>query len=88
MASTLNYRASWNINPIVRTLVVRIYRSPRNRSGCLLGIVEEVGVASERPFNTLEELWEIVAKKAGRDKQRQPRKSTRAPGTNKGGGVS
>jgi hypothetical protein len=85
MASTLNYRTTWNINPIARTLVVRIYRSPRNRSGCLLGIVEEVGVASERPFNTLEELWEILAKEARKGKQKQSRKSTGAPGTNKGG---
>jgi hypothetical protein len=46
--------------PVVRSLVVRIYRSSPDNPDCLLGEVEEVGKKGLRSFKNLEELWAIV----------------------------
>jgi len=46
--------------PVVRSLVVRIYRSSPDKPDLLLGEVEEVGGKGVRSFRNLEELWAIV----------------------------
>jgi len=46
--------------PVVRSLVVRIYRSSPDNPDSLLGEVEEVGEKGLRSFKNLDELWAIV----------------------------
>ena len=54
---------------VVRSLVVRIYRSSPDKPDLLLGEVEEVGKNGLRSFKNLEELWAIVNRR-GRKKAR------------------
>ncbi len=46
--------------PVVRSLVVRIYRSSPNKPDHLLGEAEEVGRKGVQSFKNLEELWGIL----------------------------
>jgi hypothetical protein len=52
--------------PVVRSLVVRIYRSSPDKPDCLLGEAEEVGKKGVRSFRNLEELWAIVNPRKGK----------------------
>lgn len=42
------------------TYVVRVYRRDSDNPEVLAGVVEEIGIAGNRAFNTLKELWEIL----------------------------
>jgi hypothetical protein len=46
--------------PVVRSLVVRIYRSSPDTPDLLLGEAEEVGEKGVSSFKNLDELWAIV----------------------------
>jgi hypothetical protein len=52
--------------PVVRSFVVRIYRSSPDKPDLLLGEVEEVGEKGLRSFKNLEELWAIVNSRKGK----------------------
>ena len=49
---------------VVRSLVVRIYRSAPDTPDLLLGEAEEVGERGVRGFQNLDELWAIVNRPA------------------------
>ena len=50
--------------------IIRIYRRDKHRAHRLIGTVEEVGAEGKRAFETIEELWGILARKElGRDKK-------------------
>jgi hypothetical protein len=51
---------------LVRSFVVRIYRSSPDKPDFLLGEVEEVGKKVLRSFRNLEELWAIVNPRKGK----------------------
>lgn len=58
--------------------VVRIYRHPKNNSGVLVGVVEEMQGRGKQAFTTYDELWEILngsirhrQKKEARKKRQQ-----------------
>lgn len=40
--------------------IVRIYRSNKNNSRHLVGVVEEVGLKGKKAFTNYDELWEIL----------------------------
>ena len=52
--------------PVVRSFIVRIYRSSPDKPDLLLGEVEEVGEKRLRSFKNLEELWAIVNPRKGK----------------------
>ena len=45
---------------ILENYVLRIHRRKKNDSRILVGVVEEVGVAANRVFTNLDELWFII----------------------------
>jgi hypothetical protein len=47
--------------PVVRSFIVRIYRSSPGGPDLLLGDAEEVGKKGARAFKTTEALWEVIA---------------------------
>ena len=47
--------------------VVRIYRSERKKSRILIGTVEAAGTDKRVGFSNIEELWEILRHRKGRD---------------------
>jgi len=47
--------------------VVRIYRSEGKKSRILIGTVEAAGSDKKMGFSTIEELWEILRRRKGRD---------------------
>jgi len=52
--------------PVVRSFVIRIYRSSPDKPDVLLGEAEEVGRKGLRSFKNLEELWAIVNPRRGK----------------------
>ncbi len=40
--------------------LLRIYRRAENNPRMLVGVVEEIGKAEKRAFNSLDELWDIL----------------------------
>lgn len=47
--------------------VVRIYRRDGKKSRILVGTVEEAGTDKKMAFSDIEELWEILRRRKGRD---------------------
>ena len=47
--------------------VVRIYRRAGRRSRILIGTVEAPGTGRKTAFSNIEELWEILRRRKGRD---------------------
>ena len=47
--------------------VVRIYRRAGRRDRILVGTVEEAGTRRKIAFTNIEELWEILRRRQGRD---------------------
>jgi len=47
--------------------VVRIYRRDGKKSLILIGTVEEAGTDKRMGFSNIEELWEILRRRKGRD---------------------
>jgi len=47
--------------------VVRIYRRAGRRSRILIGTVETPGTGRKTAFSNIEELWEILRRRKGRD---------------------
>jgi hypothetical protein len=47
--------------------VVRIYRREGKKSRILIGTVEAAGSDKKMGFSTIEELWEILRRRKGRD---------------------
>jgi hypothetical protein len=47
--------------------VVRIYRRAGRQSGILIGTVEAAGTGKKMAFSNIEELWEILRRRKGRD---------------------
>ena len=56
--------------------IVRIYRRDRRQAHRFIGTVEEVGTEGKRAFETIEELWSILARKK---QVRYPDKSLMSP---------
>jgi hypothetical protein len=51
--------------------IVRIYRHHRRDARRFVGTVEEVGTEGKRAFTTIEELWNILARKDRERKKSQ-----------------
>jgi hypothetical protein len=51
--------------------IVRIYRREKDNPRLLVGLVEEVGFAGKKAFNTLDDLWEILNTKGALPKRRK-----------------
>jgi hypothetical protein len=51
----------------VDSYVVRIYRRGGKKSRILVGTVEEAGADKKMAFSNIEELWEILRRRKGRD---------------------
>jgi hypothetical protein len=51
----------------MNSYLVRIYRRAEDNPRMLVGVVEEIGKAEKRAFNSLDELWDILnpGKKGG-----------------------
>ena len=47
--------------------VVRIYRRGGKKSRILIGTVEVAGAGRKEAFSNIEELWEILGRREGRD---------------------
>ncbi len=47
--------------------VVRIYRSEGKKSRILIGTIEVAGTERKMAFSNIEELWEILRRRKGRD---------------------
>jgi len=47
--------------------VVRIYRRAGRKSRILIGTVEVAGTEKKQGFSNIEELWEILQRRKGRD---------------------
>jgi hypothetical protein len=47
--------------------VVRIYRRAGRKSRILIGTVEAAGTEKKQGFSNIEELWEILQRRKGRD---------------------
>jgi hypothetical protein len=47
----------------MNSYLVRIYRKAEDNPRMLIGVVEEVGKAERKAFNTLYELWDILNQK-------------------------
>jgi hypothetical protein len=47
--------------------VVRIYRRGGKKSRILIGTVEAAGAGRKMAFSNIEELWEILGRRRGRD---------------------
>jgi hypothetical protein len=47
--------------------VVRIYRRAGRKSRILIGTVEAAGTEKKQGFSNIEELWEILQRRNGRD---------------------
>ena len=57
--------------------ILRIYRSERNISHRLVGLVEEVGVEGKKRFTNLGQLWNILDVKTGETVQAEKRKKAK-----------
>ena len=55
--------------------VVRIYRRPRGEGSAVVGVVEAVRTGWQKPFRTLQELTDILAKSGGHSASRALRDS-------------
>jgi len=53
--------------------IVRIYRRSGQNFGQLVGIVEEIGIThtDKRPFTSMEELWDIIARRQTQGSRRE-----------------
>jgi len=51
----------------MESYVVRIYRRAGTRSRILVGTVEAAGTGRKTAFSNIEELWEILRRRKGRD---------------------
>ena len=72
--------------PVVRSFVIRIYRSSPDTPDLLLGEAEEVGEKGLRSFKNLEELWAIVnrrGRKPGPGGKKEMPGESHPSGTNK-----
>jgi hypothetical protein len=47
--------------------IVRIYRRSGRKPSILVGTVETAGIRQKIAFSTIEELWEILRRRKGRD---------------------
>ena len=51
----------------MESYVVRIYRRDGKKPGILIGTVEAAGTDKRMGFSNIEELWEILRRRKGRD---------------------
>jgi hypothetical protein len=51
----------------MESYVVRIYRRARKMSRILIGTIEVAGSGRKMAFSNIEELWEILRRRKGRD---------------------
>ena len=58
----------------MNSYLVRIYRKAEDNPRMLIGVVEEVGKAEKKAFNTLNELWDILNPVK---KERSPKKKNK-----------